>query len=204
MNIGIMGAGHIGATLAGILIKAGYSVAISNSRNPSTLQDLVAQLGSKAQALSPRDAAYFGELVIEAIPFGRYQDLPTQELKGKILISAANYYPDRDGYLDLQGLSHTQFFTQHLMDVRVVKAFNTIYWEHLRDQGDNAKPLSERRTIPLAGDDPEAKVVVSQLIESLGFAPLDMGSLADSWIQQPGEPIYNKTLTVDQIRALIQ
>jgi predicted dinucleotide-binding enzyme len=142
--------------------------------------------------------------VIEAIPFGRYQDLPAQELRGKILISAANYYPDRDGYLDLQGLSHTQFFTQHLMDVRVVKAFNTIYWEHLRDQGDNAKPLSERRAIPLTGDDPEAKVVVSQLIESLGFAPQDMGSLADSRIQQPGELIYNKTLTVDQIRALIQ
>jgi predicted dinucleotide-binding enzyme len=204
MNIGIIGAGHIGATLAEILIKAGYSVAISNSRGPNTLQELVARLGSKAQSLTPSDAARFGDLVIEAIPFGRYQDLPAQELRGKILISAANYYPDRDGYLDLQGLSHTQFFTRHLMDVRVVKAFNTIYWEHLRDQGDNAKPLSERRAIPLAGDDPEAKVVVSQLIESLGFASLDMGSLADSRIQQPGELIYNKTLTVDQIRALIQ
>lgn len=204
MNIGIIGAGHIGATLAGILIKAGYFVAISNSRGPSTLQELVAQLGSNARALSPPEAAQFGDLVIEAIPFGRYQDLPIQDLRGKILISAANYYPDRDGYLDLQGLSHTEFLTRHLIDVRVVKAFNTIYWEHLRDQGDNTKPLSERRAIPLAADDTEAKVVVSQLIESLGFAPLDMGSLADSRIQQPGQPIYNKTLTIDQIRALVK
>ncbi|NJO85520.1 MAG: NAD(P)-binding domain-containing protein [Synechococcaceae cyanobacterium RM1_1_27] len=84
MNIGILGAGKIGATLAGILVKQGHSVAISNSRGPASLSDLIADLGSLAQAATSTEAALFGDIVIEAIPFGRFADLPAEALKGKI------------------------------------------------------------------------------------------------------------------------
>ncbi|NJL98307.1 MAG: NADPH-dependent F420 reductase [Synechococcaceae cyanobacterium SM2_3_2] len=201
MNIGILGAGKIGATLAGILVKQGHSVAISNSRGPASLSDLIADLGSLAQAATSTEAALFGDIVIEAIPFGRFADLPAEALKGKILVTAANYYPNRDGEIDLMGLTHSQFFTRQLADVKVVKAFNTIFWQHLRDQGDPHKPMTERRVIFIAGDDLEAKATVTQLITELGFAAVDLGSLAESWKQEPGQPIYNNVLTMADAAA---
>ncbi|MBD1996487.1 NAD(P)-binding domain-containing protein [Leptolyngbya sp. FACHB-541] len=203
MNIGIIGAGNIGATLAELLTRAGHAIAISNSRGPESLQELVTQLGPNAHAATVTEAATFGEIVIEAIPFGRYADLPAETLKSKILVNAGNYYPDRDGVIDLQGLTHSEFIASHLPAVKVIKAFNTIYWVHLREQGDLTKPLEERRAIFIAGDDAEAKQTVSKLIEAIGFAPVDTGSLHNSRIQEPGADIYNKTLTAREANSLI-
>src|SRR5688500_16206571 len=97
MNIGIIGAGHIGGTAARLFIDAGHRVAISNSRGPETLRDLVAELGPNARASTPEEAARFGEAVLVAIPLKDYTTLPVDELRGKIVIDAMNYYPGRDG-----------------------------------------------------------------------------------------------------------
>jgi len=141
--------------------------------------------------------------VIEAIPFGRYRTLPADELKGKILVSAANYYPGRDGQIDLQGLAQTELIAQSLPGTRVVKAFNTIWYGHLASQGDTSKPVGERRVIFLAGDDAEAKQIVTDLIEEIGFGPLDTGSLHNSTIQEPGTEIYNVDMTVREARIML-
>lgn len=202
MNIGIIGAGHIGGTAAALFAYVGHAVALSNSRGPESLQEQVEALGPRVQALTVREAARFGEVVMEAIPFGHYADLPAEELDGRILISASNYYPQRDGEIDLGDLTQTELVARHLAGARVVKAFNTIYWEHLRDQGDTEKPLNERRVIPLAGDDAEAKQVVAGLIEAIGFAPLDMGSLHEGGRRmEPGQPLHNRDLTLTEAQA---
>jgi 8-hydroxy-5-deazaflavin:NADPH oxidoreductase len=203
MNIGIIGAGNIGATAARLWLRAGHSVAISNSRGPETLQSLVRELGGNAKAVTPGEAAQFGEVVLEAIPFGRYASLPARELNGKILISAANYYPQRDGKIDLSGLAHTEFIAKHLPSVHVVKAFNTIYYQHLAAMGDTALPLEERVAIYVAGDDTEAKTVVSKLVEEMGFAPVDTGSLANSKVQEPGAAIYNNPMKANEARKVL-
>jgi hypothetical protein len=195
MNIGLIGAGNIGATAARNFLNAGHTVALSNSRGPDTLQDLIDDLGPNAQALTTEKAAEFGDVVMEAIPYGHVESLPADALAGKILISASNYYPQRDGDIDFDGQTQTGRLAAMLPDTRVVKAFNTIYWEHLRDQGDPSRPMDERRVIPLAGDDENAKSTVADLIEEIGFAPLDLGSLRDSHRMEPGQPIYNNTLT---------
>jgi predicted dinucleotide-binding enzyme len=203
MNIGIIGAGNIGATLAELLTRVGYAIAISNSRGPESLQELVARLGPNAHAATVTEAAEFGDIVVEAIPFGRYADLPASVLKGKILVNAGNYYPDRDGVIDLKGLTQSEFIASNLPDVKVIKAFNTIYWVHLQEQGDLTKPLDERRAIFVAGDDAEAKQTVSALIERIGFTPVDTGSLHNSQIQEPGANVYNKTLTAREANSII-
>lgn len=204
MNIGIIGAGNIGGTLARLLVARGHDVAISNSRGPETLEDFAADLGDHARAATVEDAASFGDLVIEAIPFGHYDDLPAQALDGKIVVSASNYYPGRDGDMDLGGQTQTELVAEHFSGARVVKAFNTIYWEHLRDQGDPDLALDERRVIPLAGDHADAKGNVAALITELGFAPLDMGTLAGGGKKmQPGQPIYNNDLTLADARSLL-
>jgi hypothetical protein len=203
MNIGIIGAGNIGATLAKLLVEAGHTIAISNSRGPESLAELVGSLGPTVRAMTVAEAATFGDVVVEAIPFGRYQMLPADHLAGKILVSAANYYPGRDGEIDLQGLAQTELIARHLPQTKVVKAFNTIWSQHLENQGDTTKPVEERRVIFLAGDDAEAKAIVASLITEIGFGPLDTGSLPESTIQEPGSKIYNVDMTVKEARQLL-
>lgn len=86
-----------------------------------------------------------------------------------------------------------------LPQARVVKAFNTIYFETLRDGG-RTEPKG-RLVIFVAGDDAHAKKVVSGLIEDIGFAPIDTGSLHKGALrQQPGSPIYNAPMTAETAR----
>ena len=204
MNIGIIGSGNIGATAAGLFAKARHEVAISNSRGPQTVGELVGEIGPNARAATVEEAARFGEVVMEAIPFGRYEDLPAKALSGKILISASNYYPGRDGEVDHEGLASSELVARHLPETRIVKAFNTIYYERLRDNGRPGTPLEEREAIFVAGDDAEAKGIVSRLIEEIGFAPVDTGSLHGSATrQQPGSPIYNVATTPARAREML-
>lgn len=204
MKIGMIGAGNIGATAAGLFLEAGHDVALSNSRGPETLRELVEELGSGAHARTVEEAARFGSVAMEAIPFGAFRDLPADVLAGRVVISASNYYPERDGEIELDGLTQTELVARHLSGSRVVKAFNTIYWKNLRDQGDASKPIAARRVIPLAGDDSLARELVGWLIEEIGFAPLDLGSLREGGRHmEPGSPIYAEDLTVEEARALI-
>lgn len=205
MKIGMIGAGNIGSTAAKRFLEAGHEVALSNSRGPSTLAGLVERLGDGAHARTVEDAARFGDVAMEAIPFGEYRELPADALEGRVVISASNYYPGRDGEIDFDGLTETELVARHLSGSRVVKAFNTIFWKHLRDQGDPSKPSAERRAIPLAGDDEEAKEVVADLIEEIGFAPVDLGALREGGRRmEPGSAIYTEDLTPDEMRAVLE
>lgn len=199
MNIGIIGSGNIGATAAQLFAGAGHRLAISNSRGPESLEELVARVGVNVRAVTVREAIDFGEVVMEAIPFGRYGDLPSADLTGKILVTASNYYPGRDGEIALDGLTQSELIARHLPGARVVKAFNTMHYERLRDEGRLDLPAGERLAIFLAGDDEPAKGVVARLIEDIGFTPVDTGSLRDGGrMQEPGSPIYNVPLTGDE------
>jgi predicted dinucleotide-binding enzyme len=203
MKIGIIGAGNIGGTLAGLFSGAGHEVALSNSRGAESLAEFAAVLGPNVSAVSAAEAASFGDVVVEAIPYGRYQSLPVQELAGKILISAANYYPDRDGQIDLGGRAQSELIADYLPETRVVKAFNTIWYRHLAEEADVDLPIGERRVIFLAADDAQAKEIVSGLIREIGFGPLDTGTLAQSKVQEPGSKIYNVDMTVDEAKVVL-
>lgn len=206
MNIGIIGAGHIGGTAARLFAQAGHRVAVSNSRGPETLRALVAEIGPNAHAATVEEAARFGEAVLVAVPFKEYTRLPADALRGKIVIDANNYYPERDGHiaeLDTKKRASSELLASHLGEgTHVVKAFNTIWVEHLKVQAKPDAPLEQRRVIPLSGDDADAKRTVAQLIEEIGFGPYDMGSLHASGEQQPGSPIYNKDITVAEARTI--
>lgn len=201
MNIGLIGSGNIGATAARLFAAAGHEVAISNSRGPETLEGLVEEIGPGVRAATVEEAAEFGEVVMEAIPFGRYTSLPAERLAGKVFITASNYYPARDGELDLGGRASSELVAGHLPGARVVKAFNTLFWEVLRDRGDRDAG-DDRLVILLAGDDQDAKSQVAGLVEDIGFAPVDQGDLATGGrLQQPGAERYGKPLTLREVRA---
>ena len=206
MKIGIIGSGNIGATSARLFVRAGHEVALSNSRGGEGLEALVAELGPKAKATTMEDAANFGDVVLIAIPFGKFSALPAHAFKGKIVIDAGNYYPNRDGNfaaLDDGQTTSSEMISAHLKEARLVKGFNTIWFEHLATQGDTSLPLQDRRVIFIAGDDSEAKERVARLIEEIGFAAVDTGFLHEGGLsQQPGTAVYNKELTGKDAAAL--
>jgi predicted dinucleotide-binding enzyme len=208
MKIGIVGTGYIGSNAARLFVRAGHDVVLSNSRGGAGLDELVAELGSRACAASVADAARFGDVVLVSIPLGRYEELPAAAFDGKIVVDTGNYYPDRDGRfarLDSGETTSSEMVAEHLSGARVVKAFNTIYYVDLAKQGDTSRPVEDRRAIFVAGDDAEAKSVVSRLIEEIGFAAVDTGSLRDGGArQQPGTPVYNRDVTAREARRLLE
>lgn len=204
MRIGIIGSGMIGGTLARLFVAAGHDVAIANARGPESLAGLVGELGDHAHAATVPAAIGFGDPVFLAIQYGRYDELPADLLAGKIVVDTMNYTPDRDGRfprLDAGEITETELIAGHLVGARMVKAVNTLYYETLRDEGRPGAPRAERLALFVAGDDHAANQVVLGLIDELGFAPIETGSLAKGGRrQQPGSSVFNVRLRPDQVR----
>lgn len=203
MNIGIIGAGHIGSALAGRLTRLGHSVLIANSRGPETLGDVAQKTG--ATPATARQAAQHGDLLVVTIPLINIPDLPQDLFEGVPavvpVIDTSNYYPLlRDGYLpelETGSLTESEWVQQHL-GRPVVKVFNNIYAEHLEKSG---KPAGTpgRIALPVAGDEAAAKQKVMALVEELGFDAVDDGTLHESWRQQPGTPSYGADLPAAEL-----
>lgn len=207
MKIGIIGAGNIGATAAKLFAGAGHEVAISNSRGAETLKDLTKEIGENVKPLRAEEAAKFGEVVLVAIPFKEYKTLPVEALANKIVIDAENYYPDRDGvFQEIEDgkITESELVAEHLKGSKIVKAFNTIWFEHLKTQGNKDLPKEERRVIFVCGDDADAKKKVSALIEEIGFGAFDTGNLSEGGkTQAVGSAIYNRDITVAEVDGVL-
>ena len=203
MNIGIIGSGNIGANAARLFAQAGHAVAVSNSRGPDSLRELVDEIGPGAHAATVVEAADFGEVVLVAIPFFARDTLPAEELDGKVIVDATNYYPGRDGEIYFDSLTSSELLARSIPGARLVKAFNTMYYETLANEG---RPEGEDRLVLfVSGDDEEAKSTVSGLIGEIGFAPVDAGSLREGGRkQQPGSPVYNEPMTADEARQTLE
>ncbi|PZS11953.1 MAG: NADP oxidoreductase [Solirubrobacterales bacterium] len=190
MKIGIIGSGKLGSTLARLCVGQGHVVAIANTRGPNSLPELSRELGGRARAATVTEVAIGGDVIILALPFGPYRKLPVEPFRRKLVIDATNYDPARDGSipeLDADRTTSTELIAQHLEGARVVKAFNTMPYETLASGGRVGALHDQRLALPLAGDDREAKHAVAELIEQLGFAAVDNGSLAPGGrLQQPG------------------
>ncbi len=158
-TIGFIGSGHIGSNVARAAIAHGDDVVMSNSRGPETLAELIEELGEHARAATPAEAAAAGDFVVVTIPLKNISQVPVDDLAGKVVIDTNNYYPQRDGQiaeLDDESTTTSELLQAHLADSHVVKAFNNIFFEHLRSQSlPNGSP--ERSVLAIAGDNADAK-----------------------------------------------
>jgi len=205
MNIGIIGAGNIGGTLTRRLRALGHHVAVANSRGPQSLAALAAETGATASTVV--EAATDKDLIIITIPEKDIPNLPAGLLANagrSIVIDTGNYYPrQRDGRIDAieSGMTESRWVEQQLGHP-VIKVFNTIYAQHLLENG---KPAGApgRIALPVAGDDNAAKKVVLALIDALGFDGIDAGGIDESWRQQPGSPVYTNDFDAAGVRRAL-
>jgi predicted dinucleotide-binding enzyme len=207
MRIGIIGSGMIGSSLAALFAERGHEVLLANSRGPQSLTETTRQLGPTVTPATVVDTARGGDVVVLAIPFGRYPELPVDAFVGQTVVDTTNYYPQRDGpvpELTTGIATSSELLARHLVDAQVVKAFNTLHFERLRTAGRPGAPPSQRLAIPLAGDDARAKALVARLIDDIGFAAVDAGDLAAGRHQQPGQPVYNMPVGQAEARKLLE
>ncbi|KXX60342.1 hypothetical protein AZG88_38165 [Rhodococcus sp. LB1] len=186
-TIAIIGSSMIGESVARLAVAAGYNVIISNSRGPETLTGRADRLGPRVRAATSVDAIRGGDIIVAAVPFSAYEQLPADELAGEIVIDTTNYYPMRDGaHPEVQeaAITTSELVQRHLKDSKVVKALNNQDFMHLLL---NAAPEAdpERTTLPIAGDDAAAKEAIIESLSTLVFDALDIGPLAESWRSEP-------------------
>jgi 8-hydroxy-5-deazaflavin:NADPH oxidoreductase len=195
MSIGIIGAGSIGLAVAKTLSRAGIAATIANSRGPESLKESVAALGPTIKA-GTREQAASADIVLIAVNWSKLPaavgGLPAWD--GRIVIDANNpveaplFKP-----VDLHGLVSSQVVAELVTGARLVKAFN-----HLRADVLASDPQADggRRVLFYSGDDSAAKAEVGALIDRLGFAGIDLGTLAigGKLAQFPGGPLPNQTL----------
>ena len=201
-TIGLIGAGHIGSQVARAALSNGYDVVLSNSRGPQTLSTLIAELGPRARAATPEEAARVADIAVVTVPLKNYRAVPVEPLAGKIVIDTNNYYPQRDGHipeLDNESTTTAELLQAHMPKSKVVKAFNHIYASQITTDGRPAG-TPNRRALVIAGDDAEAKKVVTRLLDQFGFDTVDAGPLKEGWRIQRDTPGYGPRRTAEELR----
>ncbi|MFE3767125.1 NADPH-dependent F420 reductase [Streptomyces sp. NPDC059104] len=206
MRTGIIGTGRIGSTLARILVAAGHQVVLANARGPRSLAPLLAELGPGAAAGRPVEAAGQADLLVLMVPFATVRGLlPPHVVQDKVLVDATNAFNGPGGAADPTGRGSSELVAEWYPGARIVKSLNTMYFETLAVAGTApGRQPSERLAHFTAGDDAKAKEIVAGIITDLGFVPVDTGPLHSGGIlQQPGGPLYNRSLTEAQALAWI-
>jgi 8-hydroxy-5-deazaflavin:NADPH oxidoreductase len=205
MRIGIIGAGMIGSAIAKLWVDAGHEVRLA-SRHPADLKPLTDQLGKRASAGTPLDAATFGDIVMLTVPLKAVPDLSrdlSSALAGKIILDTGNAYERRDGALARQASAHPQgsagWAAAMFPRSRWVKAFNTVYFKTLASE---AHRQGDRVGIPLAADDRDALDTAATLVRDAGFDPVVVGPLARGKEFEPDTPPYNTGMSGPNLRAL--
>ena len=205
MKIGILGTGHIGKTLVMRLSAAGHEVKVANSRGPDTIEAELLSTG--ARAVTTEVALTDVEAVILSIPLNRIRDIApliAALSEDVTVIDTSNYYPFRDDKIEpIESGQVESLWVAEQLSRPIAKAWNAIGSASLASK---YKPAGapDRIAIPVAADREQDRRVVMTLVNDTGLDAFDAGSLANSWRQQPGAPVYCTDLTYAEIASALE
>jgi predicted dinucleotide-binding enzyme len=206
MKLGIIGSGRVGGTIGELWVKAGHEVLFS-ARTIEEVNSLLAKLnlGPRARAGTPKEAAAFGEAVLISVPYAALPQIGKDnaaELKGKVVLDTSNPIQNRDGEMAVAAREKgTGVASAELLPgVRLVRAFNCVGWNAMRTEAHRA---GEKLAIPLAADDQGALKVAIGLVQDAGFEPVVVGGLARAREFDVGTPIFGKAVSAKELRSIL-
>lgn len=206
-TVGIIGAGKLGVTVAQLAFAADYKVYIAGSGSPDKIALATKIITPGAVAVTAAEAIQRGDVIILAMPLGKFSRLDAHLFEGKLVIDAMNYWPEVDGVFEdiiPKGKTTSEMVQRHLPTASVVKALNHMAYHDLRD-GARAKTKPGRKAIAIAGDDTESVATVQDFVDTLGFDPLYIGKLEDSRALETGQPGFGANLNkVDLERVILK
>ena len=204
-TISILGAGKLGTVLARLAVAAGHRVLIAGSRGPERIRLIMEVMAPGAEPVTALQAAREGDIVVLALPLGKYRSLPREALAGKLVIDAMNYWWEVDGPRpDLADPDHptSAVVQEFLADSVVVKAFNHMGYHDL-DEGPRRPGASDRKGMAVAGDDDNGLARVMTLVDQLGFDPVPAGTLHGSTALQPGAEAFGANVPAAELQSML-
>ncbi|GAB3594721.1 cyclohexadienyl dehydrogenase [Corynebacterium faecale] len=203
-TIAILGAGRVGSSLARAAVAAGYTVRVAGSGSVDKIALTAEILMPGAVPMLAADAVEGADMVILAVPLHKYPSVDVAALQGKIVIDTMNHWVPVNGpmeELDSDSRSTSEVIAEHFDGARLVKSLNHVGYHEL-EQDAVHEPGGERRAMGYATDDADAGEVVAELIDRLGFAPINVGPLANGRLLEPANEAFGVWLTADALQEL--
>ena len=195
-TIAVLGAGHVGPTIARVAIDAGYQVSIAASGDPEQIALITQVLAPGAEPRWAADAVEGSDMVVLAIPLHRFAALDPALVADKLVVDMMNYWPPIDGVQEMfddRWYGSSEIVQHRLARSKIVKTLNHIGYHELEDE---RRPVGsqDRRALGVAGNDPDAVDVVAEVIERIGYDTVQLNSLRAGRILQPGGPVFGVSM----------